>query len=337
MASCITNRPQASLMLDIEGTTLSAEDRRILRKPEICGVIIFARNIEHPKQLIELCADIRKLRPDLLLSVDQEGGRVQRLREGFVRLPPMRHLAECGADSVVLAQQCGVLMASEVLAVGLDFSFAPVLDIDYGVSEVIGDRAFAADPEQVVKLAGAFIRGMNEAGMAACGKHFPGHGYVEADSHLALPIDTRPLKQIRESCLQPFVQLASQLAAVMPAHVIYPEVDSLPAGFSRRWLQEILRGELGFNGLIFSDDLCMQGAACVGDFRARTEAALSAGCDVALVCNNRDAAEQALIYLQQLKVQPPSERLCCIRGHATLFNAEQKAAYTALQQAGLIS
>jgi len=331
-------KPQAALMLDIEGITLSTEDRHILRQPEVCGVILFARNIEHPKQVSELCAAIRAVRPDLLLAVDQEGGRVQRLREGFVRLPPMRRLAECGADSVVLAQQCGVLMASEVLAVGLDFSFAPVLDLDYGISEVIGDRAFAASAEQVTPLAGAFIRGMNEAGMAACGKHFPGHGYVQADSHLALPVDTRPLEQIRENCLQPFIQLAPKLAAVMPAHVVYAEVDSQPAGFSRRWLQDILRGELGFNGLIFSDDLTMQGAACVGDLRARTEAALEAGCDVALVCNDRAAAEQSLITLQQLKAAPPLERLAAMHGRAAADVATQKHnACACLREAGLIA
>jgi len=333
----MATQPQAALMLDIEGTTLTAEDRQILRQPEVCGLILFARNIEHPKQVQALCADIRKVRGDLLLAVDQEGGRVQRLREGFVRLPPMCRFAECGADGVELAQHCGFLMASEVLEVGLDFSFAPVLDLNYGSSEVIGDRAFAVSPEQVTQLAGAFIRGMSQAGMAACGKHFPGHGYVQADSHLALPVDTRSLEQIRESCLQPFIQLAPQLSAVMPAHVVYQEVDSLPAGFSRRWLQDILRGELGFNGLIFSDDLCMQGAACAGDYRARTEAALEAGCDVALVCNDRAAAEQVLVTLQQLKVEPPFKRLSAMRGRAAVDCAAQKhAACSALREAGLI-
>jgi len=334
----MANPKQAALMLNIEGTTLTAEDRQTLRQREVCGVILFARNIEHPKQVQALCAAIRKERADLLLAVDQEGGRVQRLREGFVRLPSMRRLAECGAKAVELSQQCGFLMASEVLAVGLDFSFAPVLDLDYGTSEVIGDRAFAASPEQVTQLAGAFIRGMNEAGMAACGKHFPGHGYVQADSHLALPVDTRSLEQIRKSCLQPFIQLSSKLAAVMPAHVVYSEVDSQPAGFSRRWLQDILCGELKFNGLIFSDDLCMQGAACAGDYRARTEAALEAGCDVALVCNDRAAAEQVLVALQQSKVQPPLERLSAMRGRATAdIAAKQQAACSNLRQAGLIA
>jgi len=334
----MANKPQAALMLDIEGMVLSAEDRQVLLQREVCGVILFARNIEHPKQVSELCAAIRAVRPDLLLAVDQEGGRVQRLREGFVRLPPMRRLAECGADSVVLAQQCGALMACEVLAVGLDFSFAPVLDLDYGTSEVIGDRAFAASAEQVTQLAGAFIQGMNEVGMAACGKHFPGHGYVKADSHLTLPVDTRSLEQIRQSCLQPFIALAPQLAAVMPAHVVYAEVDSQPAGFSRRWLQDILRGELDFNGLIFSDDLTMQGAACVGDLRARTEAALEAGCDVALVCNDRAAAEQSLITLQQLKATPPLEHLAAMRGRAAADIAAQKHnACACLREAGLIA
>ncbi|KXU34840.1 beta-hexosaminidase [Ventosimonas gracilis] len=335
----MTHQPQAALMLDIESTTLSTEDRHILRQREVCGVILFARNIEHPEQVKELCAAIRTVRPDLLLAVDQEGGRVQRLREGFVRLPPMRSLLECGANSELLAQQCGFLMASEVLAVGLDFSFAPVLDLDYGASEVIGDRAFATSPGEVTKLAAAFIQGMNEAGMAACGKHFPGHGYVRADSHLALPVDTRSLEQIRQSCLQPFIQLAPSLAAVMPAHVVYPQVDEQPAGFSRRWLQDILRGELNFNGLIFSDDLTMQGAACVGDLRARTEASLAAGSDVALVCNDRASAEQALICLQQRKAAPPTQRLAAMRGRrlAADVAAQKHKACAALREAGLIA
>jgi len=334
----MTGQRQAALMLDMEGTVLTAEDRQILRQPQVCGLILFARNMEHRKQVQELCAAVRKLRSDLLLAVDQEGGRVQRLREGFIRLPPMRRLGGCGADAVQLAQQCGWLMANEVLAAGLDFSFAPVLDLDYGHSEVIGDRAFADEAQRVTELAGAFIRGMNEAGMAACGKHFPGHGHVQADSHLALPVDGRSLEQIRQSCLQPFIQLAPQLSAVMPAHVVYDQVDNLPAGFSRRWLQDILRAESGFDGLIFSDDLTMQGAACVGDLRARSEAALEAGCDVALVCNDRAAAEQALTFLQQQQVQPPRQRLAAMRGRMNSdFAAQKYAACSALRTAGLIA
>ncbi len=293
-----------SLMVDIAGTWLTAEDRQLLRQPEVGGLIIFARNIENPRQVRELCESIRAVRPDLLLAVDQEGGRVQRLRQGFVKLPAMRAIAGC-SDAEQLARQCGWLMATEVLAVGLDLSFAPVLDLDHARSAVVGHRAFEGDPERATQLAGAFIRGMAEAGMAATGKHFPGHGWAEADSHVAIPTDERSLEEIRQNDLRPFAALSRDLAAVMPAHVIYPQVDSQPAGFSRRWLQDILRGELGFEGVIFSDDLSMAGAHVVGDAASRIEAALTAGCDMGLVCNDRAAAELALSAAQRLKVVEP--------------------------------
>ena len=298
------SRMQGSLMLDIAGTWLTAEDRQILRQPEVAGLILFARNIGCPRQVRELAASIRAVRPDLLLAVDQEGGRVQRLRQGFVRLPAMRAIAD-NINAEELAEHCGWLMATEVLAAGLDLSFAPVLDLDHQRSAVVGSRAFEGDPLRATQLAGAFIRGMSAAGMAATGKHFPGHGWAEADSHVAIPVDERSLEQIRAVDLQPFAQLSAQLAAVMPAHVIYPQVDSHPAGFSRRWLQEILRGELAFKGVIFSDDLSMAGAHVVGDAACRIEAALSAGCDMGLVCNDRGAAELALEALQRLKVVVP--------------------------------
>ncbi|TBW02084.1 beta-N-acetylhexosaminidase [Azotobacter chroococcum] len=305
---------QGSLMLDIAGTWLTAEDRRLLRQPEVGGLILFARNIEHPAQVRELCAAIRAVRPDLLFAVDQEGGRVQRLRQGFVRLPAMGALA--GHDEAErLAEACGWLMATEVLAAGLDFSFAPVLDLDHGRSAVIGSRGFAGDPQAVICLAGAFIRGMHAAGMAATGKHFPGHGWAEADSHVAIPTDERSLEAIRARDLLPFQQLRGQLDAVMPAHVIFPQVDVQPAGFSRRWLQDILRGELGFDGVVFSDDLSMAGAHVAGDAAARVEAALAAGCDMGLVCNDRAAAELALSALQRLGVQP-APRLARMRRRA---------------------
>lgn len=307
---------QGSLMLDIGGTWLTAEDRRILRNPEVGGLIIFARNIESPRQVRELCAAIRALRPDLLLAVDQEGGRVQRLRQGFLRLPAMRAIAD-NANAERLAEQCGWLMATEVLAVGLDLSFAPVLDLDHQRSAVVGSRAFEGDPERATRLAGAFIRGMHAAGMAATGKHFPGHGWAEVDSHVGIPEDERSLDEIRRSDLVPFQRLAGELDAVMPAHVIYPQVDAGPAGFSRRWLQDILRGELGFDGVIFSDDLSMAGAHVVGDAASRIQAALNAGCDMGLVCNDRGSAELALGALQRLKVKAP-ERLARMRARAWL-------------------
>lgn len=305
---------QGSLMVDVAGTWLTAEDRQLLRQPEVGGLILFARNIETPRQVRELCASIRAVRPDLLLSVDQEGGRVQRLREGFVRLPAMRDIAMV-PNAVELAEQCGWLMATEVLAVGLDFSFAPVLDLDHGRSAVVGRRAFESDPRRAVELIGAFIRGMNAAGMAATGKHFPGHGWAEADSHVAIPVDDRDLESIRRHDMIPFIELAPVLAGIMPAHVIYPKVDDQPAGFSRRWLQDILRGELGFKGIIFSDDLSMAGAKVIGDVAERVRAALTAGCDMALTCNDRAAAQQALAALQGWRVTPPPG-LGAMRGRA---------------------
>lgn len=311
----MTTPLQGSLMVDVAGTWLSAEDRHLLRQPEVGGLIIFARNIDHPRQVRELTASIRALRPDLILAVDQEGGRVQRLRQGFVRLPAMRRIAEV-ADAEALAEQCGWVMASEVLGVGLDISFAPVLDVDHQRSAVVGQRAFEGDPERAAVLAGAFIRGMAQAGMAACGKHFPGHGWAEADSHVAIPVDERDLPTLRQHDLVPFSRLLGQLAAVMPAHVIYPKVDDRPAGFSRRWLQEILRGEMGFGGVIFSDDLSMAGAHVAGDAAARIEAAFIAGCDMGLVCNDRAAAELALSAAQRLKVKPAA-RIARMAGRAT--------------------
>ncbi|MFJ4349297.1 beta-N-acetylhexosaminidase [Pseudomonas sp. NPDC089428] len=303
---------QGALMVDIEGKRLTPEDRRLLLQPEVAGLIIFARNIAHPRQVRDLCQSVRAIRPDLIIAVDQEGGRVQRIREGLVRLPSMGQIARSD-NAERLAEHCGWLMATEVLAIGIDISFAPVLDLDHGRNAVIGERAFGSDPERVALLAGAFIRGMNAAGMAACGKHFPGHGWVEADSHVAIPTDTRSLEELRKADLVPFSRLSSQLSAMMPAHIIYSKVDNKPAGFSKRWLQEILRGELGFDGLIFTDDLSMAGASGVGDIADRVESAFRAGCDVALVCNDRASAELALEAAQRMQVKP-SPRLARMRG-----------------------
>ncbi|NKQ12793.1 beta-N-acetylhexosaminidase [Pseudomonas sp. SST3] len=306
---------QGSLMLDIAGTWLTAEDRQLLRQPEVGGLILFARNIESVLQVQALCRAIRAVRPDILLAVDQEGGRVQRLRRDFVRLPAMREFAS-HADAKGLAEVCGWVMATEVLAVGLDFSFAPVLDLDHQRSAVVGSRAFDGDPQRAAELAGAFIKGMHSAGMAATGKHFPGHGWAEADSHVAIPVDERGMDELRSHDLVPFQQLVSELDAVMPAHVIYPQVDDKPAGFSQRWLQDILRKELGFRGVIFSDDLSMAGAHVAGDAASRIEAALTAGCDMGLVCNDRGAAELALSALQRLGAQP-SPMLAKMRSRAS--------------------
>lgn len=292
-----------SLMLDIGGTYLTAEDRHLLRQPQVCGVILFARNIEHPQQVRELCRAIREVRSDLLIGVDQEGGRVQRLRQGFVTLPAMG-LLQTADNAAYLAQECGWLMAWEVLAMGIDFSFAPVLDVDYGRSTVIGLRAFGPDAATVTTLAGAFLQGMRAAGMPGVGKHFPGHGWVAADSHVDIPVDERSLAQIQAADLQTFQRLQPYLAAMMPAHVIYPQVDTQPAGFSKIWLQDILRQQMGYRGVLFSDDLSMAGAHVAGDAGQRVLAAVTAGCDVGLVCNDRAAAELALTTLQTQKVHP---------------------------------
>ncbi|HIZ51028.1 MAG TPA: beta-N-acetylhexosaminidase [Candidatus Pseudomonas excrementavium] len=292
-------------MLDLAGTWLTPEDRQLLRQPEVGGMILFARNTESPAQVRELVRGIRALRPDMLIAIDQEGGRVQRLRRDVLRLPALGRIAGCAAvQQEQLAEAAAWLMATEMLACGIDISFAPVLDLDYGRSQVIGDRSLGGDPQQVSRLGKAYIQGLQQAGMAATGKHFPGHGWAEADSHFDLPVDERSEAAIRESDLQPFVTLAPLLDGIMPAHVVYPAVDSLPAGFSRRWLQDILRAELGFRGVIFSDDLTMAGAHAVGGMAERVDAALASGCDMLLVCNDRAAAEQALVHAQQIGMHP---------------------------------
>ena len=289
------------LMLDIAGTELTAEDRELLAHAAVGGLIFFSRNFQSREQITELVSAVRAVRPDILVAVDQEGGRVQRFRDGFSRLPPMAALAATYQDDpdegVTQARALGSLMATELVDCGIDISFAPVLDLDFGHSSVIGDRSFGATAAQVVALAGAFIDGMAAAGMAATGKHFPGHGHVAADSHLELPVDQRSLADIRAADLVPFAELAPRLAGIMPAHVVYQQVDEQPAGFSSFWLQQVLRQELGFSGVIFSDDLAMAGAACAGDYPARAQAALAAGCDMVLVCNDRAGARQVADFL----------------------------------------
>ena len=281
------------LMVDVGGLTLTAEDKEVLAHPYVGSVILFSRNVDTPTQIAELTAAMRAVRPELWIAVDQEGGRVQRFREGFTRLPPMRQFGhqydQDPVAALAAAKACGELMAREVRAVGVDFSFAPVLDLDVGVSGVIGDRAFHTDPAAATALVRAFMQGMKTAGMMTIGKHFPGHGSVAADSHFALPVDDRSWAEIDAYDLQPFRALARELDGIMPAHVVYPQVDPLPAGFSSFWLKTVLREQLGFQGLIFSDDLCMEGAAGVGSMAERKALALEAGCDVVLICNNRDA------------------------------------------------
>lgn len=290
----MTDAIHSPLIIDIAGTELTAADHRRLADPLVGGVIHFARNWHDRAQLTALNADIKALRPDLLICVDHEGGRVQRFRsDGFTRLPSMRSLGEAWMrDPMQATRQAtavGYVLASELRACGVDFSFTPVLDLDHGESSVIGDRSFHRDPRVVALLAKSVMHGLLQAGMANCGKHFPGHGFVKADSHVAIPIDRRSLKAILADDAQPFDWLGGALAAVMPAHVIYPKVDALPAGFSAKWLQDILRGRLGFDGAIFSDDLSMEAARRInGELLSYVDAALAsldAGCDLALLCN----------------------------------------------------
>ncbi len=295
-----------TLMLDFAGTTLDSSDRQLLRQPEVGGMILFARNTESPSQVRELIKAVRAVRPDMLMAIDQEGGRVQRLRRDVLKLPALGRIAALDAEHAERAAfSAAWLMAWEMLSCGIDISFAPVLDLDYGRSQVIGDRSLGGNPQQVIRLGRAYIAGLHAAGMAATGKHFPGHGWAEADSHFALPVDERSEEAIRATDLVPFAGLAAELDGIMPAHVVYPAIDPLPAGFSRRWLQDILRKELGFNGVIFSDDLTMAGAHAVGGMPQRVDAALASGCDMLLVCNDRAAAEEALIHAQKLVMKPP--------------------------------
>lgn len=304
-----------SVMLDVEAFELTPQDRDLLLHPQCGGVILFARNFAGHKQVKNLADSIRALRdPGLLIAVDQEGGRVQRFRDGFLALPP---LGEMGVlydrepqKAMQYAECYAWLMASECLAAGVDFSFAPVLDLDYGCSKVIGDRAFHRSPEVVTALATAYLQGLHRAGMAAVGKHFPGHGFVQADSHTDLPLDERSFAQIEAQDLQPFKALIQAgMEALMPAHVVYGDCDSAAAGFSRFWLQDILRKRLGFDGVIFSDDLSMAAAHSAGSPADRAQAALSAGCDMLLVCNDASAAGQVLESLEGVDSRESRRRL----------------------------
>jgi len=311
-------KPQAigPVMIDIEAHSLSALDKEKIAHPNTGALILFARNYDNPRQVADLIKQIRSARNGaFLIAVDQEGGRVQRFQTGFTRLPAAAFYSE----QPELAEAAGWLMASELLAVDVDFSFAPVLDVDCGVSEIIGNRSFSRDAALAGQLAGAFRQGMRSAGMAATGKHFPGHGTVALDSHLTLPVDERDLETIRQQDLLPFKQLIAQgLEAIMPAHVVYPQVDRYPAGFSSIWLQSILRGELAFDGAIFSDDLSMEGAASIGDFTERAGLAQQAGCDMLLVCNNSAAAEQVLDKLPISQNSKREQRLQAMRGKCQL-------------------
>lgn len=312
--------PPGPVLAAIDGLELAAADRERLLHPLVGGVVLFTRNYSDTEQLTRLCLAIHQLRePKLLVCVDHEGGRVQRFRDGYTRLPPMRSLGRLWdrdpARAKETAHAAGFVLAAELLTCGVDLSFAPVLDVDHGASTIIGDRAFHSDPAAIVELAGSLIEGMRQAGMSAVGKHFPGHGYIAADSHLELPVDERSLAAIERCDLIPFRALADKLAGIMPAHVLYPEVDARPAGFSARWLRDILRQELGFGGAIFSDDLGMEGAAGEGSLQARAKAALDAGCDLVLACTSA-GADELLAQLRYTMPQACRERLLALSSDA---------------------
>jgi len=308
------------VMLDIDGLALSPADRDLLREPAVGGVILFTRNYESAEQVADLVAEIRALRsPPLLIAVDHEGGRVQRFREGFTAIPPMRRIGrEYDRDAnggLEAASAAGWMIGSELRAIGIDLSFAPCLDLDWGVSEIIGNRAFHGKPEIVTELASAFCRGLRRAGMAAVGKHFPGHGGVLLDSHLKLPVDRREYGLVLDD-MRPYERLigSSHLAGVMLAHIVYEQMDAMPAGFSEYWIQRELRSRLGFGGAVFCDDLSMKATRDYGSMAKRARLALDAGCDMVLVCNDRDAAHHAVDALNDYSNPLSLVRLARLHG-----------------------
>ena len=309
------------LMLDVDGLVLSSDDRQLLANPQVGGVILFARNILSREQVCTLVAEIRSCSNNILIAVDQEGGRVQRFSHGFTKIPSMQQVGDlvesAGSEGVALSRELGWLMASEVLACGLDISFAPVLDVDRDTSSIIGDRAFSDQPKKVITAAAAFIEGMQDAGMASTGKHFPGHGGVIADSHLEAPVDNRSWDQLKRHDLMPFQSLAKTLSGIMPAHITFPSIDPDSVGFSVFWLKEVLREQLGFSGVIFSDDLSMKAADIVGSYVDKAKAALAAGCDMILVCNDRKGAREVLSYMEQQQI-PMSAHIESMRSNKSV-------------------
>ncbi|MDC1131668.1 beta-N-acetylhexosaminidase [Gammaproteobacteria bacterium] len=294
------------LMLDLDGNVLTNDEIDLLRNPFVGGVILFSRNIASKSQVQALCEHIKFINSELLIAVDQEGGRVQRLQKGYTRLPSMQQLSDhCSKDNfanIDLARDTGWLMASEVIASGLDISFAPVLDLDIQRSSIIGDRSFGDVPERVIEIVNLFIDGMNEAGMQAVGKHFPGHGGIYADSHLVLAEDFRCLEELEKHDLLPFSALKDKLGGIMTAHISFPKIDTNIATFSKFWLKDFLRNEIKFSGAIFSDDLSMKGADYAGGIEAKVSKALESGCDMVLVCNDRPAALEVINFLENKKI-----------------------------------
>lgn len=315
------------VMADVAGLTLDDDDKKLLANDEIGGMILFARNVDTPAQVRALTDAMRAANPSVLIAVDQEGGRVARFRQGFSPLPAMGRLGELydrdAKAALDLSYDVGYLMACEVLAVGVDFSFAPVLDVD-GVSQVIGDRAFHADPAAINALSARFLDGMKEAGMATTGKHFPGHGSVAPDSHIADAIDEREFDEIWQFDSQCFVHALDKLDALMPAHVIFSKVDDKPAGFSKVWIEQIIREKMGFDGVIFSDDLSMKAAHTAGGVDARVVAAIEAGCDMALVCNDRDGAWLAIETAKNINA-PSHHRFSRMKGKIPTWQGSLEA------------
>ena len=327
--------PLGPVMLDVEGQELSPEDKELLAHPAVGGLILFSRNFDSVEQVTQLVKSIRAARNgELIIAVDHEGGRVQRFREGFTVLPTAASIgalyAEQPETALAKAKALGQLLALELRSVDIDLAFAPVLDLDYGCSSVIGDRAWHSEPQSLIELTKATMLGMRDVGMASTGKHFPGHGAVVADSHLELPVDERSWEQLQRD-VEPFKALINAgMESIMPAHVLYPAIDpAQPAGFSERWTNQILRGELGFDGVVFSDDLSMAGAAASGNHAERAALAMQAGCDVALVCNDRAGTVQIIDYFGANAA--PADRLARLRGgnngHQGLASAQQSAAW----------
>jgi beta-N-acetylhexosaminidase len=292
------------IMLDVLGLTLTKIDKDKLTKPAVGGVILFARNYASIEQVKSLIIEIRKLNPNLLIAVDHEGGRVQRFRDGFTNIPAMKKLGEVYDDNAKLAVEqafsCGYILATELLSIGVDFSFTPVLDIDYGNSSVIGDRSFHSNPDIIVELASSLINGMDKAGMKSVAKHFPGHGYAKLDSHVALAVDNRSITELNKDISVFERVIKNGLDAVMLSHVIYPKIDDKPAGFSKKWIKDILRNQLEFKGIIFSDDLSMQGACFIKDINDRVKFSIDSGCDMVLICNNPELTDEVIANNWQL-------------------------------------
>ncbi len=306
------------VMLDLTATELDQEETELIQHPAVGGIILFTRNYESPAQLHSLVTAIRSTNPDILIAVDQEGGRVQRFREGFSWLPPLNWFGKIfelnQQDGIQCANTFAQLMASEILEYGIDFSFSPVLDVDYNRNTIVGDRSFHSDINSLVTLASHYIKGMHQAGMAVVGKHFPGHGYVTTDSHNELPVDSRNYEQLFSSDLFPFRQLCTELDAIMPAHILYENIDKHPAGYSSYWLKTVLQETLHFNGVIFSDDLNMEGASASKEsYLNRAECALDAGCKMVLICNNRPAAIEIITGLAVENARLPYQEIAAMR------------------------